>query len=254
MTIFADDCLSDRTYLITGASSGLGRAAALMVNRCGGRVIAAGRNEERLGELLNELKNSREHAISIFEFRDADSTTTWVEELSGIYGPFAGIFHAAGVEMIRPIRMTKQSHIDSVLSSSLFAAFGIARAVSRKSVMVDGGSVLFMSSVASFKGQRGLSAYASSKAGIDGMVRALVEEFAPRRIRVNSIAAGAVETPMHDRTISKGGSDVQADYVNAHPLGIGKSSDIAHAVVFLLSDASTWITGASLVIDGGYTA
>lgn len=254
MSTFSIDCLAGKSFLITGASSGLGRASAVAISQCGGRVVASGRDENRLNGLIEQLIEPHKHAKIFFDLRDADSTAAWVEELAVAYGPFDGIFHAAGLEMIRPIRMIKQVQIESVLSSCFYPAFGIARAASKKNVVVDGGSLIFMSSVASFRGQQGLSAYASAKAGIDGMVRALVKEFSPRHIRINSIAAGAIDTPMHHRTISKSGRDAESQYVDSHPLGIGNAVDVAQAVIFLLSDASKWITGTSLVVDGGYAS
>lgn len=254
MNTFSNSCLLGKSFLITGASSGLGFASAKMISECGGRVVASGRDEGRLSKLIEQLKEPQKHAISCFDLNDADSTAAWMEELANEHGPFDGIFHSAGIEMIRPIRMVKQAQIESVLSSSLYPAFGIARAAFRKSVLLDGGSLIYMSSVAALRGQRGLAAYSSAKAAVDGMVRALVEEFSERRIRVNSVAAGAVNTPMHQRIVDKSGSDAEMEYVNSHPLGIGNTSDIAQAVIFLLSDASKWVTGTCLVVDGGYSA
>lgn len=118
--------------------------------------------------------------------------------------------------------------------------------------MVDGGSILFMSSVAGASGQVGMSAYAAAKAGIEGLTRCLACELAPRGIRANALAAGAVETPMHNRIARGAGEAGLEAYRNSHLLGFGTPEDVAAAAVFLLGPDSRWITGTTLVVDGGY--
>lgn len=251
MTIFAENCLAGGLYLVTGASSGIGQASAIAIARLGGRVIAGGRDEARLARTLAALPGDG-HASSAASLTDADQAAEWVAGLAETHGTVSGIFHAAGTEFIRPAKLVKQDHLDQVFGDSVFAALGIARALTRKNVLVDGGSAVFMSSVAGSSGQAGMTAYSAARAGIDGMVRPLACELSSRRIRVNSIVAGAVATPMHARATASLAADALADYEKSHPLGFGEASDIANAAVFLLSDASRWITGTTLVVDGGY--
>lgn len=253
MTMFAAGCLEGQTYLVTGASSGIGRAGARAIAELGGRVIVTGRDETRLHETLDNLPAGN-HAISVQALSDADQTAEWLGHLVETHGALAGVFHAAGVELIRPAKLTRQEHLNQVFGSSLFAAFGIARAASKKNIILDGGSIVFMSSVAGSTGQQGMTAYSAAKAGIDGMVRSLACELAPRRIRVNSIAAGAVETAMHQRLTAGAGDDAIATYERSHLLGFGEAADVANSAVFLLGEASRWITGTTLVVDGGYMA
>jgi len=252
MNIFSKDCLVGGSYLVTGASSGIGRAAALLIAECGGKVILGGRDESRLRDTYLSLKSGPAHVLSVRDLVDADQTAEWVKELVVSVGPITGVFHAAGVDLIRPTRMTKQADLNTVFGASIFAAFGIARAVSQKNTLVDGGSVIFMSSVAGSTGQVGMTAYSASKAAIDGMVRSLACEMAPKRVRVNSIAAAAVKTEMHERMAKGSTCEVQTAYEKMHLLGFGNPSDIACAVVFLLSEASKWITGTNMIVDGGY--
>ncbi|MDC6130107.1 SDR family oxidoreductase, partial [Burkholderia gladioli] len=131
-------------------------------------------------------------------------------------------------------------------------AFGIARAAARKGVMEDGASLVLMSSVAASTGQVGMTAYSAAKAGIEGLVRSLACELAPRRIRVNAIAAGAVRTAMHERLTRGSPDEAVAAYESSHLLGFGEPEDVAGAALFLLSGASRWITGTALAVDGGY--
>lgn len=248
---FAEDCLAGGTYLVTGASSGIGRATALLIAACGGRVIGAGRDAGRLAELQEVLPGTG-HVVSAQELRDADTVTDWVKGLVEAHGPLSGVFHGAGVELIKPARMTRQADLDKVLAGSLYAGFGIARAVSQKNTMVDGGSVVLMSSVAGATGQVGMTVYSAAKAGVEGLVRSLSCELAARAIRVNAIAAGAVETAMHARLTRGSGEAATAEYARSHLLGFGAADDVANAAVFLLSGASRWITGSVMAVDGGY--
>ncbi len=139
-----------------------------------------------------------------------------------------------------------------MFGSAVYAAAGLARAAAQKGGLKDEGSLVFMSSVAGSSGQVGMSAYSAAKAAVDGMVRSLACEFAPRRIRVNAIAAGAVRTPMHDRLTHGAADEVLGNYENMHLLGFGEPEDIANAAAFLLGPAGRWITGTTWVIDGGY--
>jgi NAD(P)-dependent dehydrogenase (short-subunit alcohol dehydrogenase family) len=252
MTIFKSDALRGMTYLITGASSGIGKVTSVLLSQCGARVIVSGRDKHRLNLTLAELKGSDHLAIAAV-LETADQTYDWMREVLESTGPLTGIFHCAGVELIRPIRMIKQEQLDLVFSSSLFAAFGIARAASAKNAIENGGSVVFMSSLAGLTGQVGMTAYGATKAAINGLVKSLACELSSRAIRVNSIAAGGVYTPMHDRLTKSTGESSSELYKHSHLLGFGDPEDIANAAVYLLSPASRWVTGTTMIVDGGYT-
>lgn len=251
LTIVENWQLAGARILVTGASSGIGRAAAQLMAAAGARVMAGGRDEGRLSELTASLPGEG-HRSYPGVLENADQTAEWVSDIAREVGPLDGIFHAAGVELIRPIRLTKQEHIDKVLSSALHAAFGIARAGAQKGVLNDHASLVFMSSVAGSSGQVGMAAYSAAKAGIEGLVRSLACEMAGRRIRANAIAAGAVETPMHGRIVRGSTSGSAEAYRDSHLLGFGEPEDVANAAIFLLGKGSKWITGTTLVVDGGY--
>lgn len=251
MNLFKNDSLEGGTYLITGASSGIGRTTAKLVAECGGKLVISGRDTERLDITLGEMSGQGHMAFPAV-LENADQTCDWIKSIIETTGPLSGVFHCAGIELIRPIRMLKQAQLDQVVGSSLFAGFGIARAMSQKNALEDGASIVFMSSVAGSTGQTGMTAYSAAKAAIDGMVRSLACEMAPRKIRVNSIAAGAIKTSMHERLIRNSGEEAAEAYERAHLLGFGDAQDVAQAALFLLSDSSRWITGTTMVVDGGY--
>lgn len=250
-TVFSKDCLAGGTYLVTGASSGIGQGVARLIAQCGGRVIISGRNEKRLHETLSSLEGT-EHEVSAIELVDADQTADWMKSVIGKYGILSGVFHSAGMEFVRPAHVIKQKNLNDVFGCSLLAAFGIARVASQKNAISNGGSLVFMSSIASLRGQKGMTVYSASKSGIDGMIKPLSIELSTRAIRVNSIVAGAVKTPIHDRWVECITDEELSHYENSHLLGFGKVEDISNAALFLLSSASRWVTGTSLVIDGGY--
>jgi NAD(P)-dependent dehydrogenase (short-subunit alcohol dehydrogenase family) len=250
---FADKCLLDRIVLVTGASSGLGRASAVAFSEAGATVILTGRDRSRLEE-TKSLLAAGGHGVFAADLANADGAADLVRDAARQHGAIDGIFHAAGTFSVLPVKVTKQRHLDAAFNASVFGAFGIARAAANRNVMRDGGSIVFMSSVAGERGSSGLTAYASAKAAVTGLNRSLAAELAPRHIRVNMIVASTIETEMHERTLSNADMDYVEMNRARHPLGFGSPADISNAALFLLSDASRWITGTSLTVDGGYLA
>jgi NAD(P)-dependent dehydrogenase (short-subunit alcohol dehydrogenase family) len=251
MNFFKSDSLQGMTYLVTGASSGIGKASAILLSQCGARLVLSGRDEARLDQTLSVLSGAS-HLKYVSSLENADQSTEWLKEVLQHTGPLSGVFHCAGVELIRPVKITKQSQLNDVFGSSLFAAHGIARALIAKNAIVEGGSIIFMSSVAGSRGQVGMSAYSAAKSGIDGLTRSLACEFASKRIRVNSIAAGAVQTPMHNRLTTSSSEEATLAYEQSHLLGFGDAEDVAQAALYLLSPMSKWVTGTTMVVDGGF--
>ena len=251
--IFSPQGLAGRRYLVTGASSGLGRATAALLSRCGATLALAARDEGRLSETLGMLEGSG-HSTHAIDFDHSDAAADAIAGIAKEGNAFDGLFHSAGTTLVLPIKLIKDRHLDEVFGANVRGAFGVARAAARKNVLADGGSIVFMSSVASTTGRPALSAYCAAKAAVDGMVRSLAVEFASRRIRVNSITAGAVETQMHQDFVGSIGDAARQDYEDFHLLGFGQPEDVANAALFLLSDASRWITGTALAVDGGAAA
>ncbi len=251
MTSFAADALAGRTILITGASSGLGRAAAIALAAHGARVIVSGRDQERLDITLSALSGAGHRAIAT-TLDDADQAAEMMTQAAAQAGGLDGVFHSAGAELVLPIRLVKQKHLDQVLGAALQGAFGIARASAKAEVMKSGASIVFMSSASAHRGRPGMVAYSAAKAAVEGLTRSLACELAAKSVRVNAIAGGGIETEMHERWIRTLTADAMSAYLGQHLLGFGKPEDLANAVLFLMSPASSWITGTTLVVDGGY--
>lgn len=229
-----------KRYLITGAAGGLGWAVQHALRmRDDAEVITMARGQHQLPPPV----------INWNFGTDAAETTKVIKSI----GPLDGIVHAAGVEVIAPLRLTSDAQYRSAMMAS-DSAFAILRAAASKGVMVDGGSIVLMSSVAAHRGTAGMVAYSAGKAAIEAMVRCAAIELAPRGIRVNAIAAGAFRSPMHDRITRNMPAAAQDAYDAAHPLGTGAVDGVRDAVLYLLSDAARWGTGTSMVVDGGFLA
>jgi len=187
--------------------------------------------------------------ISVF-----DAAHELAVRLAAEGGAFDGVFHAAGMAAVRMAKLLNVAHLDAMMGAALNGALGIAKACAKQSVMRDGGSIVFMASVAGQRGTAGMVGYSAAKAAIGGLTRSLAAELAPRSIRVNEIVAGAIETEMHAAITGNLDAASRDAYRDLHMLGFGKTEDVSSAAIFLLSDAGRWITGTSLAVDGGYMA
>lgn len=249
MSAFAPDCLAGRHVLVTGASSGIGLAAAEHLAAHGARVSLVARNAERLEAARAGLAGEG-HTTHQIDLEGVDSAADAVVAIARQNGAFDGIFYSAGATLVLPIRLLKDKHLDETFGAGVYGAFGTLKAAAKKGIMNDGGSIVVMSSVAALRGRPALSAYCAAKAAVDSLVRCAALEFAPRRIRVNSIRAAAIETPLHHDYMASIGPEATKDYVDRHPLGFGQPTDVANSVLFLLSDAAPWISGVNLLVDG----
>lgn len=239
---FVPHFLQGRRFLITGATGGVGSRTAIEISRVGGICTLVARDGDKAEKVLREL-HGQGHSVHLGHL------DVWEQESSD------GIFHAAGIERIGALQSQDESTFDEVMRPTLIGALSMLSAAgSRKKPLVkDGGSIVFMSSVAATHGQTGMSLYCASKGAIEALTRAAAVELAPRRIRVNAIRAGAFASPMHTR-ITQGMTEAAIDaYAARHLFGFGKPEDIAHAALFLLGDTGRWITGTCMEVDGGYS-
>jgi NAD(P)-dependent dehydrogenase (short-subunit alcohol dehydrogenase family) len=254
-TVFRSDALAGRKILVTGASSGIGRATAGVLSRCGAELVLSGRDPLRLEETRDSLTSPGRHHVVPFEFGTLDESASTLSDVSRRYGAFNGVFHAAGISVVKRARLLGSRDLSKVFNPSIYAALAIAKVFSQRDALEAGASIVLMSSVAGHAGQQGMTLYSSSKGAIDALVRALASELAPRHIRVNSIAAGGVVSEMHAKLVNAASDDRVIDaYRDAHLLGFGAPQDVAAAATYLLSDASCWVTGTSLIVDGGFLA
>jgi NAD(P)-dependent dehydrogenase (short-subunit alcohol dehydrogenase family) len=245
--------LTGRTILVTGGSSGIGRGTAIRLSELGARVIIAGRNPQRLQETLSSLAGDG-HLIQEFDLTQVDDIPEWLTKLAAGAGPLDGIVHCAGIAPLKPLRILTVKVIRETMNINVEAAFMLARGFRRNNVCRSGGSLVLISSVAALRGNSGQSAYAASKGAIISLTKTLAVELTSDHLRVNCVVPAFVETPMYEAFKRSQPEDQHSQTVSRHPLGVGKPVDVANAIAFLLSDAARWITGESLVVDGGYLA
>lgn len=248
MDTIADDpfTLAGKRILITGASSGIGRQTAIACAEMGAQLVITGRNAERLAATHQALVGSGHLAVAADLTHPADLSTLVAEA-----GPINGVVHAAGISKLVPLRMLKQAHLEEMFAHNTFAPLLLTKELLAKRKIQAGGSIVFISAVASHVGPLASSAYSASKGALLGTMRSLGLEVAKQGIRANCIAPGYVRTPMLDG-LASGGVDTE-EYAKLAPLGMGEPQDVAHAAVFYLSDASRWITRNYFIVDGGLT-
>jgi len=241
--------LSGKIVLITGASSGIGRETAIMAAQRGARVLITGRDENRL-QLTYAALEGEGHAMIAGDLTDA----SFVESLVESCGKLDGVVHCAGIMFLFPARFITQTEIDKMFRINYNAPVLLTSTLLSKKKLNAGASVVFMSSVGGTrKAFYGGALYGSTKAALESFSKTLAHEQAPKGIRSNCIAAALVKTDITKQYMGDAGTDENtAVYAKQYPLGLGEPEDVAHAVMYLISEASRWVTGTVLVMDGGH--
>jgi len=245
--------LIGRTILVTGASSGIGRATAIYASRLGARLVICGRNEERLAGVLTELHGSG-HLRQIFDFSQLDQIVPWLKKVCAEVGPLNGLAHCAAVQATRPIQAVNPSFVQDILSQNLGAGLLLAQAFRLKACHAPQASLVYVSSSAALRTAPGNVVYAASKGGIVSAVKGLGVELVRDGIRVNAVAPAMVDTPMSEQFREILSEENFQKVIAMHPLGFGKPEDVAASINFLLADTARWITGSVLCVDGGFLA
>ncbi len=239
--------LQGKTILVTGASSGIGQATAIACAQMGADVVITGRDAERLqatADLMGEAKGQIVADLIVQED---------VEKLVAALPPLDGAVLCAGNSTTLPLQFGTREKFDDMFDVNFFAPVELLRLMYKKKVLQKGASVVLIASIGgthSFMPGNGV--YGASKAALNSVMKYAAREYASRKVRVNSICPGMVDTPLiHRGTITE---EQLAEDAKRYPLGrYGRPDDIAHGAIYLLSDASSWLTGHDLVIDGGFS-
>lgn len=241
--------LEGKTILVTGASSGIGRETAIECSAMGANVVITGRDADRLHEVYDLLSKKTVNTQLIADLTCAED----VEHLVADMPELDGAVMCAGNSTTLPLQFGTREKFDEMFGVNFFAPVELLRLLYKKKVLKKGASVVLIASIGgthSFMPGNGV--YGASKAALNSVMKYAAREFASRRVRVNSICPGMVDTPLiHRGTITE---EQLAEDAKRYPLGrYGQPEDIAHGAIYLLSDASSWLTGHDLVIDGGFS-
>lgn len=239
--------LADKRILITGASSGIGQAIAISCAAMGAEIIGVGRNLERINATRNMLRavSDKPHVLHQSDLTNADEREHLIAELTNQVN---GVVHSAGISRLCPMRIINQKHLDELQAINVTAPTMLTQSLLQKNLIAPASSIVFISSIAAHVGVAGVAAYSGTKAALVAISRCLSMEVSKHRIRSNCLCPALVETPMFEGTSKVVGSLDKE--LRSYPLGLGKPEDVANATVFLLSDASRWITGTSIVMGG----
>jgi NAD(P)-dependent dehydrogenase (short-subunit alcohol dehydrogenase family) len=242
-----------RSCLVTGASSGIGRATADRLASEGARVVLVARDEAKLGETAAGLPGEGHLAVTC-DLTSEEAVTELAKTVKEVVGTLAGVVHCAGIHWLRPLQITDNKALQEMLTSHVVTSLSLTRAVVSKRLAGDGCSVVWISSTAALKGGAGSSAYSAAKGAMVSAVRALATELARRKVRINAVAPGVVRTPQSEAFLAGLTAEQVRAITDDHLLGLGMPEDVAGVVAFLLSDDARWITGTTVVADGGLTA
>jgi len=247
--------LAGKVILVTGASSGIGRACAIRCAEAGASVILMARNQERLQQTANALPEGTAYRIVQADLSSGKLPEPLLNEAIAELGKISGMVYAAGISTTMPLRMLDEAKMLAFFQTNVSGAVLLSKWLSKPSNLSEkGGSIVLLASVMGMVGEAGKTVYSLTKGALIAGARSLAIELAPKKLRVNTLSPGVVVTPMTDGAVYSQNDDAREKIVSLHPLGLGNTDDIAFACIYLLSDASRWITGANIPIDGGYTA
>ena len=240
--------LENKTILVTGASSGIGKAIAIECAKIGAQVVITGRNEQRLAETYEQLEGRHPDYIVADLTKKED-----IEKLVIQTGLLNGLVNCAGLTIPKPFKFLLEEDIEKIMTVNFNAPLLLTQQLVKKKKLKKGASVVFISSISGTKVSAvAESIYSASKGAVNGLCKGLALELAPQQIRVNTINPGIIETSIFsDGAITE--EQLQQNMAKYPLKRYGKPEEVAYAVVYLLSGASGWVTGSNLLIDGGYT-
>lgn len=241
--------LKDKTILVTGASSGIGRGIAIECAKMGAKIVITGRNSERLNETFIELEGI-DHLQIVADL----SINEELESLIAQCPKLDGLVNNAGIPKLMIVKFYKRDSLEEIIGLNTIVPIMLTSILVKKKKLVNGSSVVFISSISGvYISTLGESSYSASKGAINGFVKGAAIDLASKKIRVNSINPGLIQTNILELAGELFSEEQIQEKLAQYPLKrIGQPEDVAHGVVYLLSNASNWVTGTNIVIDGGF--
>ena len=246
--------LKNKNILVTGASSGIGRKCAISCSQMGAKVVLIDKDNKGLKQTFDLLK-SENHLYYSHDLTNYSGLEPIIKDAVSKLGKISGFVHSAGIEITLPLRMMKPESYERLFAVNTVSCFEISKILSsKKYVSRTGSSFIFIASIRGVLGESGAIGYCSSKGALIAGMKAMALELANRNIRVNCISPAIVETVMTKQLFEQVSEESKNEILNMHPMGFGEPKDVANACIYLLSDASKWVTGINLIVDGGYSA
>jgi NAD(P)-dependent dehydrogenase (short-subunit alcohol dehydrogenase family) len=242
--------MTGKHILITGAGSGIGRATAILLAQLGARLTLVGRDLAKLNHTV-QLLSVKTVEVQQFDFANSDDIVPWMRSCAEQYGRFDGLAHSAGIQSFNPLRSLTPKALDRLLRINTISAAMLVKAMQHLDCGAEKASIVLISSTAAMRGTPANGAYGCSKAAIISLVKTFALELVERGIRLNCIAPALVETEMVQQVRETMTSDAFQALEAKHPMGIGQPDQVASVIAFLLSNASSWITGVTIPVDGG---
>lgn len=247
--------LEKKIILVTGASSGIGRQCAIDCSRMGATVVLIGRNEERLAETLRQMEYPEKHFVVAMDLSDSEKLKPMVKEVVSHVGPINGLLNCAGISSVLPLKLITDTQLDHFFRNNVYSAILLTKEVcSMGNYSKEGCSIVLFSSVMGSVGEKAKTLYSLTKGALVAACRSLACELAEKNIRVNTVSPGAIVTPINETQSYMTDPEKRKRLENNHLLGLGRTTDVSNACLYLVSDASRWVTGINLFVDGGYTA
>ena len=240
--------LGGKTILVTGASSGIGKATAIECSKIGATVVITGRNHQRLEDTYNQLEGEN-HRMIVADLNNEQDIQLLIGQLPLI----DGMVHCAGLTKNVPFQFASKVNFDEVLNLNFYAPAEISRSILKAKKIAKNSSIVFISSISGvYCSAVASTIYSASKGAVNGLVKGMALDLAPKVIRVNSVNPGVIETNIfNEGAIS---AEQLEEDKKRYPLKrFGQPQEVAYAAIYLLSDASSCVTGSNLLIDGGFT-
>jgi len=245
--------LSGKKIMVTGGSSGIGRATCIQLSRLGAQVISIARNEEKLKETLMQMEGDN-HLYYVYDLQDISGIEDLMKKIIAETGALDGFVHCAGIGTLRSIGMTTHKFIYEMFAINYFSFIELSRVFSKKGNYKPNSSIVVMSSTGSLQGDKAKVAYSGSKGALNSSIKSMAVELADKTIRVNAVCPALVETDMLEGLVTTAGEEAVQKLLERQYLGTIPPEHVANMIAYLFTESSQYITGTNIIIDAGLTS